>query len=113
MSHGLVPSALAGLALWSVAATLAGGREPWDAPAFWSIWWPLSIALSFALGLIFPRRGWAWSFVVMTMMAPVMALNGSGLSTMPPGLVLMALLALPGSVAGAIGAALARRRART
>ena len=113
MPYGLLPSALAGLALWSVAATVAGGREPWDTPAFWSVWWPLAIALSVALGLIFPRRGWAWSFVVMAMLAPVMVLNGAGLSMMPPGLILLALLALPGAIAGGVAAALARRRARS
>jgi hypothetical protein len=57
MSNGLLSSALAGLALWSVVAIHRGGREPWDLPAFWSSSGRLAIALSFALGLtFFPAR---------------------------------------------------------
>jgi hypothetical protein len=112
MSNGFVPSALAGLALWTVAAMLAGGREPWDTGAFWTVYWPSAIALSFALGMLFPVRAWLWSFVVMAMMMPVMAWNGSGLSLLPLGMVLMAFLAIPGSLAGRAGARLVRRRAR-
>jgi hypothetical protein len=111
MSPGFPAAALAGLLLWSFAAALSGEREPFDAPGFWSLWWPLAIALSFGLGALLPRRSWAWSFVIMAMMAPVMILNGAGLSMMPPGLVLLAILAIPGAVAGRIGAAFRRRLA--
>jgi hypothetical protein len=112
MSNGTIPSALGGLALWTVAATLAGGREPWDTGAFWTVYWPVAIALSFTLGTLFPRRAWLWSFVVMAMMMPVMLWNGSGLSLLPLGMALMAVLAIPGSLAGRAGARLRLRRAR-
>lgn len=112
MTGGLLPSAFAGLLLWSLAATLSGGREPWDVGAFWILYWPTAIALSFGFGALFPARGWLWSFVIMAMMLPVMAWNGSGLSLLPLGIVLLAVLSLPGSLAGRLGAWLRRRSDR-
>jgi hypothetical protein len=112
MWKGLIASVLVGLALWAIAAALAGGREPWDVGAFWIIFWPAAIALSFGLGALFPHFGWFWGFVVMAMMMPVMAWNGSGLSLLPLGMILIVFLSIPGCLAGLAGGGLRRRFTR-
>ena len=112
MWKGFLLSALAGLLLWTIAAMLSGGREPWDGGAFWIIYLPVAIALSFGLGARFPAFGWLWSFVVMAMMLPVMAWNGSGPSMLPLGIIALAILSVPGSLAGLAGGAFGRWLAR-
>ncbi len=112
MKTGYLPSALAGLALWIATSGLTGRREPWDAPEFWSQGYPLAIALAAALGALWPGRSWVWGVVVMGMMVPVMAWNGSGLSLLLPGAVVLAVLSLPPSLAGLLAGRLRRALSR-
>jgi hypothetical protein len=108
MKTGYLPAALAGLALWLLTSGASGRREPWDAPEFWSQGYPLAIALAVLLGIVWPHRSWLWGFIVMAMMAPVMAWNGSDLSLLPLGLVALMVLAIPASLAGLIAGRLRR-----
>ena len=89
-------AALLGLALWSVAAVVELRVEPWDAPNFWTIYYPAAIALSGALGFLYPQAPWRWPLILMFMQLPVMTLGGSGFDLLPMGMILMAVLALPG-----------------
>ena len=89
-------AAILGLALWTIVAVVEMRIEPWDAPSFWAAFYPAAIALSGALGLIFPLRPWRWPLILMFMQLPVIILGGSGFSLLPMGLILMAVLALPG-----------------
>lgn len=87
---------------------MLGGRvEPWDAPSYWSVAYPLAIALSGALGWAFPERAWRWALTLFLMQGVVMAARGAGLSMAPLGAVLLTILALP-----AIGAAAFAARMR-
>ena len=93
-----VPFALAatiGLALWAVASQIGHRAEPWDAPQFWSVFYPLAIIASGVLGLAFPTRPWRWAVTIILMQLPVMALGGSGFGLLPMGLVLLLVLTLP------------------
>lgn len=112
MKTGYVPAGLAGLVLWLVTSGASGRREPWDAPEFWSVGYPIAICLSALLGLVWPQRSWVWGFIVMVMMAPVMALKGSDLSLLPLGLVALMVLALPASLAGLITGRIRRALSR-
>jgi hypothetical protein len=112
MKTGYLPAALAGLALWLLTSGASGLREPWDAPGFWTLGYPVAIALAAILGLVWPMRSWLWSFIVMAMMAPVTVWNGSDLSMMPPGLIALAVLAVPGSLAGLIAGRIRRAVSR-
>jgi hypothetical protein len=112
MTTGFVPSALTGLLLWLLTSGASGLREPWDAPEFWSQGYPLAIGLSALLGMVWPQRSWVWGFIVMAMMAPVMAWNGSDLSLLPVGLVALLVLAIPASLAGLIAGRLRRAFSR-
>ena len=112
MKTGYLPAALAGLALWLLTSGGSGQMEPWDAPEFWSLGYPLAIGLSGLVGLVWPHRSWLWGFIVMAMMAPVMLWNGSGLSLLPLGLVALLVLAVPASLAGLIAGRLRRALSR-
>jgi hypothetical protein len=112
MKTGYPAAALAGLALWLAVSGVVGQREPWDAPEFWSRGYPLAVGLCALLGAIWPRRSWLMGFIVMAMMAPVMALNGSDLSLLPLGLVALAVLAVPAALAGLIAGGIRRALSR-
>jgi hypothetical protein len=112
MKTGYLPSALAGLVLWLLTTGASGVREPWDAPGFWTLGYPLAIAMAALLGTVWPARSWLWGIIVMTMMAPVMALSGSDLSLLPLGLVALAVLSLPASLAGLIAGRIRRAFSR-
>jgi hypothetical protein len=87
---------LLGLALWTAATRFSQRTEPWDSLDYWTIAYPIAIALCGGLGFAFPDRPWRWALVLMLMQLPVMILGGSGLGLLPLGLVVMAALALPG-----------------
>jgi hypothetical protein len=113
MKTGYLPAALAGLALWLFTSGTSGLREPWDAPEFWTLGYPVAVGLSALLGLVWPRRSWIWGFIVMAMMAPVMVWNGSDLSLLPLGPIALAVLAVPPSLAGLVAGRLRRALSRS
>ena len=88
-------AALLGLALWGVVAVVELRVEPWDAPNFWTIYYPAAIALCGVLGYLHPQRPWRWALILMFMQLFVMIAGGSGFNLLPMGLILMAVLALP------------------
>ncbi len=112
MKTGYLPSALAGLLLWLLTTGAQGVREPWDASGFWTLDYPLALALAAFLGIVWPVRSWLWGVIVMAMMAPVMVLNGSDLSLLPLGLVALAVLAVPPLLAGLIAGRIRRALSR-
>jgi hypothetical protein len=111
---GWVAAIVCGTVLWGVASLSLGHREPWDAPSYWTIWYPAAILLCAVLGALFPARPWRWPFAVMLIQLPVMTfVAGSGVSLLPLGTILCLVLALPGILAAATGAFLKRRLAPT
>ena len=88
-------SAVLGLLLWTLTAHGSHRTEPWDAPGYWTISYPIAIGLSGVLGLTFPQRPWRWAAVLMFSQLVVMLLGGSDASLLPLGLILMAALTLP------------------
>jgi hypothetical protein len=108
MQTGSWAAAVLGVILWMFSAAVFDRREPWDAPQFWTHALPAALALSFALGVVFPDRAARRGAMVMMMLVPVLALSGSGLSLLPLGLVAVAVLALPAMLAASIGGRLRR-----
>ena len=92
-----ISAVLLGLMLWIVAARFSQRAEPWDSPDYWTLTYPIAIALCAALGFAFPDRPWRWALTLMLMQLPVMILGGSGFGLLPLGLVLTVALALPGA----------------
>lgn len=96
---------LAGLVLWSLATIAAGGREAWDTGLYWTAAYPAALLICGGLAMLSPIRPWRWPLVVMLAQVPVMLAAGSGLSLLPLGVMLLALLSLPGiAIALAVGA---------
>jgi hypothetical protein len=88
-------SIVLGLALWITAAGLGKRAEPWDAPGYWTVAYPIAIGLSGLLGYLFPERAWRWAALLMLLQLVVMFLAGSDFGLLPLGLILMAVLTLP------------------
>lgn len=93
--------------LWLATAALSGNREAWDSSAYWTVAYPLSIALAGWLGYRFPQRPWRWGLAVMLVQALLLLMSGSGFGLWPLGLLLFSVLALP-----AIGVAQLMARVR-
>lgn len=75
---------------------LGGRREPWDSSAYWTVSYPVAIALAGVLGYVFPEKPWRWALVLMFTQIAVMIVGGSGFGLLPLGVILLAVLSLPG-----------------
>lgn len=98
-----------GALLWIVTSAATGRNEAWDAQSYWTLAYPLSIALAGALAWYAPDRPWRWALAVMVSQALVLAATAGGFGLLPLGLLLFAVLALPGI---AVANAVARMRRR-
>jgi hypothetical protein len=96
-----------------LTALLTGRREAWDSSAYWTVTYPLCLALSGWLGYRDPVRPWRWPLATMIAQAIVlMVTSGSSFGLLPVGLVFFAILALPAILVAQIGARFGRRRVR-
>lgn len=102
---------LGGAVLWLAAAGISGKREAWDASLYWTVAWPLSIALAGGLGHFVPERPWRWGLAVMLPQALLLMMSGAGIGLLPLGLLVFSILALPAIGAAALMAHLRRRGA--
>ena len=62
---------------WNVAAKLAGRKQPWNAPVYWTATCPLRITLAGVLGFLVPRRAWRWRLAVFLAQPVVVAVFSS------------------------------------
>lgn len=106
----VILAAVAGLLLWCVAAALTRRPEPWDSAAYWAVVYPVSIAACAGLGFRFPSRPWRWALVLFEAQFVAMALRKGELGNLwPLGMVLFAVIAVPGMAAAALAARRSRR----
>lgn len=98
-----------GAVLWLVTAGITGKREAWDSTWYWTVSYPLAIALAGGLGYWLPEKPWRWGLTVMLVQAVLLVGAGADFSLLPLGLILFTVLAMP-----AVGLArvTARLRAR-
>lgn len=90
-----VTATAGGALLWLGTRLVSGRTEAWDAPAYWTVTYPLAIALAVWLGWRVPRGAWRWGLVVMLAQAVTLAATASGFSLLPLGLIVFGVLALP------------------
>jgi peptidoglycan/LPS O-acetylase OafA/YrhL len=112
----LVPvvfAAVSGAALWVAASVVTGRREPWDASIYWSVFYPLALLVCGLLGYLYPGYRSRSPFVLFAFQFLAMcALDRELGSLWPLGMVLFAVLALPGVIVSRLGARLGTRLGR-
>ena len=108
-----VVSLAVGVLYWYFVCQVSGAREPWDADAYWHLWYPLSFGLSAMTGLFFKRRGWMAGAILTFAQLPVMWLNTGTGPLWPVGLLTLCVLALPVAAISALTGRLAARRRST
>ena len=96
---------------WVRVASAAGVAEPWDATAYWRLWYPLALLVSALAGWFFPRHGWLAGVTVIVAQLPVLLLAaGNGAALWAAGVVFLTLLAIPAALVSALAGRLAARR---
>lgn len=107
---GYVAAGLAGATLWIATSVISGRTEAWDSPLYFSVAYPLAIALAGTLGYLFPHKAWRWGLTVMLVQAVVHAFTAKSFGLLPLGLMLFGILALPPIIAAWIMATIRRKR---
>jgi hypothetical protein len=103
-------AAAIGAALWSAAALISGRPEPWDGAGYWALAYPLSILACALLGYSYPERSWRWALLLFEAQFVAMCVRNGELGNLwPLGMVLFAIVALPGVFAARLTARLSRR----
>jgi hypothetical protein len=80
---------------WQSVCWLTGATEPWDAHAYWRLWYPVSFGLSALTGISFKARGWMAGAILTFAQLPVMWVNAGTSSFWLVGIVMTGVLAVP------------------
>lgn len=103
-------AAVVGAALWLAASLLTGKREAWDAGSYWVVVYPLCILACAYLGYVYPKHPWRWALVLFAAQFLAMCVLNRELGNLwPLGLVLFAIIALPGVLAAKLASRLSSR----
>jgi len=101
----------AGMATWFAASIIAGRREAWDAGVYWVAFYPIAILLCGLLGYYFPDRPWRWALALFLAQFVAMAIRNGEIGNLSPiGLIVFAVLALPGIAAARFASGMKRKR---
>jgi hypothetical protein len=93
---------------WQSVCLLTGKGEPWDAPAYWTFAYPVSMLLAAMAGWGMRRQGWMAGFVVTLAQLPVMLIHaGGGGQLWVVGLTYLCVLAIPVAAVSALAGRLA------
>ncbi|HVG84623.1 MAG TPA: hypothetical protein VM820_08890 [Vicinamibacterales bacterium] len=107
-----VAAAVSGVAFWLATSAVSGRREAWDSSLYWSVAYPLAIAVAGALGYLAPDRPWRWAATLMLVQAVSLAVAASSFGLLPLGLMLFGVLAVPPAALATVGARIRHRRNR-
>ena len=98
-------AAVAGVVLWIAASVMSGKREAWDADIYWTVAYPVALALCGLLGIVWPQKPWRWALALFLFQFVGMAIRNGELGGLwPLGLILLAVLSLPGMLVAQLGA---------
>lgn len=99
---------LAGILYWLAVNAISGTMEPWDAPSYWTIAYPIALAIAGLAGFLSRLPAWLVGSLVIFAQLPVM-LAGAGIGPLiAAGLLFLGLLAIPAIAAAWLGARLRR-----
>ena len=101
----------AGMALWFAASIIAGRREAWDAGIYWVVFYPIAILTCGLFGYLFPDRPWRWALALFLAQFVAMAIRNGEIGNLSPiGLIVFAVLALPGTAAARFASGMKKKR---
>jgi len=86
---------IVGSLYWQIAVQVTGASEPWDAPSYWSFWYPVSLGMSAVGGIVFRPGSWWVGLLLTFAQLPIMSLNSGIGSLMVVGILFLAALAIP------------------
>jgi membrane protein YdbS with pleckstrin-like domain len=99
-----------GTTLWLVSAVMADKREAWDTPQYWAVAYPVAMAVCAVLGRAYPTRPWRWALWLFESQLVAMCVRNGELGNLfPLGMLLFAVIALPGMLLAILGARFGRR----
>jgi peptidoglycan/LPS O-acetylase OafA/YrhL len=104
-------AAISGAVLWQMAAAMSGRREAWDSSLYWTVAYPLGMAVAGVLGYLHPVAPWRWGLTLMLAQAVVLAVAAASFGLLPLGLIMFSVLSLPVILVAAWGARMGRRGA--
>ena len=105
-----IVSILGGISLWMIVSKVSGEPMAWDSPLYFQIGFPVFLVLMFVVGLIIPRRPWRWSVAgTMAQIIPLMIATGTDYKAWLFGLLFLAILAIPASIATFIGSFIGKK----
>jgi hypothetical protein len=100
----IAAASVIGATLWFAVSVLTGKREAWDASAYWVVAYPVALMACAFLGYRYPERPWRWALVLFEAQFLAMCVrNGELGSGWPLGIVLFAVIALPGVLSAKLG----------
>lgn len=106
----VILAASGGFALWFMTSLLTGKREAWDGGAYWIIAYPVAIAACALLGYRFPDRPWRWALVLFVSQFLAMCVRNGELGNLwPLGMVMFAVIGLPGICVAQVAARFGRK----
>lgn len=99
---------------WQFVCQLTNVQEPWNAPAYWSVAYPISLVLSAATGRFLKNRGWSAGAVLTLAQLPVIWLNnGTSDPFWAVGVLILFVLAIPAATISAVAGWFASRGQNT
>lgn len=101
-----------GAAYWQLVSLGAGTGEPWDAGAYWTLWYPGSLALAALAGWASRGQGWVAGLLLTIAQLPVLWLNSGIGPYWLVGISLLGVLALPAAGVGWLADRIAQRTRR-
>ena len=101
-----------GIAYWWSCIQITNVKEPWDAANYLFVWYPVSLALSAAGGLIFRRHSWLSGVALTLAQLPVMWMSTGIGPLWPVGLIFLSFLAIPAVASSILGSRVLAGRGR-
>ena len=93
---------IVGAVYWQIFCRVTGAREPWDAPTYWTVAYPVSVIFSGIIGRFLGAHGWFGGALLTLVQLPVMWLNNGSGPLWIVGLIFLIVLAIPCAAVSAL-----------
>lgn len=97
---------------WQMFAWRANVVEPWDATAYWTFAYPLSVMLAGVVGWHVRNQAWAIGMITSFAQLPVMAMHNEGATNWAIALLFLIPLSIPHSAVAFLTERYRRHRQR-